>query len=53
MRHPTRSGSATPELLLLLVLDHDFEPLLEVLLHADAAALQKVLDSLDFSFEVF
>ena len=36
----------------LLVLDHDFEPLLKVLLHAHAAALEQVLDALDLSLKV-
>jgi len=35
------------------MLDHDFEPLLEILLHAHAAPLQQVLDSLDFGLQVF
>ncbi len=38
-------------LLHLLVLDHDFQPLLEVFLHAHTASLHEVLNAFDFSLE--
>ena len=37
---------------LLFVLDHDGQPLLEVLLHLHTAALQQILNALDFALQV-
>ena len=37
----------------LLMFDHDLEPLLEVLLHPHSATLKQVLDALDFCFQIF
>lgn len=34
------------------MLDHDFEPLLKVLLHAHSAALQQILDSLNLRLQL-
>lgn len=38
---------------LLLVLDHDTKPLLEVFLHLHATPLQQILNSFDLCFQVF
>ena len=35
------------------MLDHDLQPLLEVLLHAHSASLEQVLDALDLRLQVF
>ena len=47
------SSCSTPaKLLLLLVLDHDLKPLLEVFLHAHSAAFQQTLNPLNLALQV-
>jgi len=46
------SRCAPAKLLLLLMLDHDFEPLLEIFLHSHSAPLQQVLNPLNLALQI-
>jgi len=46
------SISAPAKLLLLLMLDHDFQPLLEIFLHSNSAPFQQVLNPFNLVLQI-